>query len=241
MRRLFALSVLLALALLASLNCGGSGADPLGKYAYVLSNPISIRKVHLSTGLQVGSTVALNGNLRNIAIHQGTGQMFGMGTDMNLYSVNVSTGTCTLISAAPMSLSSHNGGMTFLPNSNTLLFINQDSNRYRIDATTGAVTSTDLDTSIGIFGLARRYSDGWTFAYGAGDFVLSCADIDADPTFFTLGPPSVDLSGGAGMAIDQSDGKAYVVASEGLFRANLTNGALTPISFDGGDDIAVIP
>lgn len=229
--------------LLMSLGCGGStSGDSAGRFAYVLVNPGQLRAINLFMGTPVSSAVTLSaGNIRDIAMRASDGQLFGLGSDLKLYSINPDSGSCTVISAAPLAIDGYNGGLTFQPSSSTLRFCSSGGNNYTIDASTGTLLSTDTATGLGIHGLAAQTSSGNYFAFSASsDQVYKSTNI-ATGAFTTVGASGVDMSGDVGMAIDNQTGKAYVVGDEGLFLVNLSTGAFTMLSATSYDDIAVIP
>ena len=235
MKRTFGALALL-LASLCAWNCGGSGDsnNDNGRFAWVLENPGQLRKVNLLTGDRVGSAIPLTGNLRNIAIRPSDDQLFAMGTDLKLYTVNTTTGVCTVISAAAMAVDGHNGGMTFEPDSNTIRFVSIDENNYRISPTTGAVTAQDTDSSDPVVGLAYRISTGEYYIYEQFEEVSKTLNIGGG-VFTLVGDSTLELSGGAGFSIDNDFETGFVVASEGIYSINLTTGVGTQITADGGD------
>jgi hypothetical protein len=236
----FLVSICLGIVLFALWGCGGNTGtgSPLIRTATVLTNPISLRTVNVINGSTLGSSVPLTANLRNIA-YDSNGTLYGLGTDLNLYTVNTTTGTCTLVSAAPMALSSHNGGMAFIPNTNTILFVNQNNDYYKINAATGAIISQEADANISVFGLAYRPSDGKFYAYSQNDTIHKAADLPTSGVFTSVGSLGIDLSGGLGFAVDSGSGFGYLVCQDGLYLVNLDTGAgLTVNANADGEDIA---
>jgi hypothetical protein len=236
--------IVLALALVAAFlgtwNCGGSSDDLLGRFAWVLENPGQLARVNLLTGQRVGSAIPLTGNLRNIALRPTDNQLFAMGTDLNIYTVNTTTGVCTLLSAAPLAVDGHNGGMTFEPDVNSIRFVSINQNNYRINAANGALAGQDTDSNEPVVGLGYRATSAEYVAYGQFEEVFKSVDI-ASGVFTLIGGSTLQLSGGAGFSIDNDFGVGYVCATEGIYRINLATGVGTQITQDGADDIAVIP
>lgn len=235
---------ILALAGLAALGmnagCGGSSSEA-SRFAYVLNNPGSLSIVNLGSGITVSGPIALTGNLRNIAVRPTDNKLFAMGTDLKIYEVNPANGNCTVISGAALAVDGHNGGMTFEPNSTVIRFVSINDNNYRIDSTNGTLLGTDTDSNHPAVGLALRTNPSPEyFMYAQTDEIYTSTNV-AGGVFTLVGPSGEDLSGGCGMAIDNETGKAYVVSSEGLFRANLTTGDLSQINSTSADDIAIVP
>lgn len=237
-RSIFAL-VLFAVAMLGSWNCGGSTAS-ISRFAYVLNNPGQLARINLFTGSTIGSNVTLTGNLRNIAVRPTDGVLYALGTDLNLYTVDPISGTCVQVSASPLAIDGHNGGMTFESNSTVIRFVTVNSNNYRINSNDGTLISTQTDANDSIVGLALRTASGEFYAYTTSDTIVKSLNIDSG-VFVSVGNSGVDLSGAAGMAFDPSTGNGYVVANEGLFGFNVGSGHLTQIDTVSRDDIAVIP
>lgn len=227
--------------MLASWNCGGSGGgEGEPRIGIVLSNPGSIRRINLATGDTLGNPIALTGNLRNIAFNATSGELFGIGTDLNLYSVNTVNGVCTQVSAGPMAISNYNGGFAYLPNTlNDFAFINQNNDAYIISSVDGTITQL-ADANIPAFGLA--IADGTTYAFTQNDEIWSSINFPSSSGGFALvGAAGQDLSGGLGMAIDPESGDGFVVSAEGVFRLNLSTGVITSLDSTSGDDIAILP
>lgn len=237
MKGIFAVFIL-AFAMLASWNCGGAGNSGVNRIGVVLTNPGSIRRIDLVTGETIGSPIALSGNLRNIAFRQSNGQLYAIGTDNHLYRVNVINGICTQVSASPMAISSYNGGFTFLPGTTrNFAFINQNSDVYTINSDDGTATQM-TDSNMPAFGLAM--ANGTTYIYTTDDEIWSSTNFPLVSNGFTLlGAAGQNLSGGLGMAIDPESGDGFVVSSEGVFRFNLSTGAVTLLDATAGDDIAI--
>jgi len=235
-------SICLGIALLNVLGCGGSGSGGIDvRPAFVLSNPGNLRVVNLVNGNTIGSSVPLTVFLRDIAFNENA-TLYGLGEDLKLYTVNTLTGVCTVVSAAPMALSSYNGGMAFIPNTNTILFVNQNDDYYKINAATGALISQENDANISVFGLAFRPSDGKFYAYSQNDTIHKAADLPTSGTFTSVGALGIDLSGGLGMTVDPGTGFGYVICQDGLYLVNLDTGAGIAVNVNStGDDIAVAP
>lgn len=238
MLRRILLGIVLACSLAGSMSCGGEAAGTPSFLAFVLINPGQIGQVNLLTGGPVGGPTALSASIRNLAVRPTDGQLFGIGTDLKLYSINILTGNCTAVSNVALAIDDSNGGMTFLPNSGTIRFISVNGSNYRISSTSGAVTNTDTTANVAVIGLAVRNTDGTFFAYTTSDNLTSTTDANAG--FFGLvGSSGVNSSGLAGLAIANSIGQAFFVANEGLFSVSLSTGAITLMDPTPYMDIAV--
>ena len=238
MRKLLMILSVMAV-MLTVWNCGGGGVTGPSLQAYVLHNPGLLGKVNLLNGSQVGSNVNLTGNIREIATRPTDGQLYGLGSDLKLYSINATTGACIAISASALAIDGYNGGFDF-EGASTIRFTSVNKHNYRINVSDGTLAGTDTDADIQVVGLAYNFENGDTFACTAGTDALYKSTNAAGGAYSLIGNFSVNLSGDVGFAFDPITGQGYVVANEGLYRVNVSNGSMVQLNNTSYDAIAMI-
>jgi len=150
MRKLLMILSVMAV-MLTVWNCGGGGVTGPSLQAYVLHNPGLLGKVNLLNGSQVGSNVNLTGNIREIATRPTDGQLYGLGSDLKLYSINATTGACTAISASALAIDGYNGGFDF-EGASTIRFTSVNKHNYRINVSDGGAYSLIGNFSVNLSG-----------------------------------------------------------------------------------------
>lgn len=233
-----ALTVLVAAV--ANWGCGGGTTlTSTNRQALVLVNPGVLARVNLFSGIEVGNHINLSTSIRDIAVRPTDGKLYGLGEDLKLYSINAASGTCTAVSANPMAVSNYNGGMTFLPGTDTIRFITVDSHNYRINSSNGTIIGTDPDTNHDAVGLGAKSSNTTYYIYSTDDKIYK-TNAPQNGVFDLVANSSVDMSGSIGLAIDSQTSIGYIVANEGFYAFDLATGVLTQISPTVYMDIAVI-
>jgi WD40 repeat protein len=173
----------------STLGITGLAFDSLGDlYATTVKNGITLEKIDPNTGLQL-SSIALSTGIGDLSFQPLTDVLFGISQGGVLYTINVSTGTETLVGDTT---TGRTGGLAFAPDG-TLYLAGLDRSPQNttgfalmtLNPATGAITHS---VSISVFydGLGIRPSDGVIFgdtAGNVGDFIETIDPTTGIETF----------------------------------------------------------
>jgi len=256
MRRIFLL-VLCAGLLLASFGCGGGGFLGLkNREAYLLVSPTQLQLVKLKTGELVGAPVLLDApaGITTICFRSLSGQLYGLGGDKKLYKVNGLTGKCFSVNSTPLAIADTSGTLFSNAEGTKLYYIGGDQKTYEISPGQGTVTNTgataayaggDVNSNPVITGATFTPSGNSLFVIDTANAALAKMDTPLGGVLHTVGSLGPEIFGKASIGIDPQLRDAYMVSNgssgAGLYKINLTSGALTLIAPDSATGIAVIP
>src|SRR5688572_14731650 len=203
--------------------------------------------------------------LVGIDFRPATGQLFGLGSTGQIYTINRTSGAATAVGSTPLTLSGTNFGTDFNPAVDRLRVVADSDINLRANPATGApITPADTnlaydagDTNNGDDPsvVAVAYSNNvasaaTTTLYGidsTNDSLVTQGSENGTPvspnagTLFTVGTLGVDVSGQGGMDIGESDNTAFAAfVSQGgtastLYTINLDTGAATSVGAIGSN------
>lgn len=210
--------------------------------------------------------LAANENIRGIDFRPATGQLFGLGSFGNLYSLNTGNGQATLIAPLSAALNANSNGVDFNPTVDRLRIISETNQNLRVVPDTGATTvdgalayaAGDPNFGVDPNGVHAGYTNSFAGATSTTLYVLDTGlDILAiqnpanSGTLITVGSVGADLTEMGGFDISGASGIAYA-AVRGVnpdrttfWTINLATGAGAMVGDVGGGliltGIAVVP
>jgi hypothetical protein len=187
-----------------------------------VSSPVEV------TGLATSET------LHGIDFRPATGQLFGLGSTGQLYTINRTTGAATAVGSTPLSITGAAFGVDFNPQVDRLRIVSEADQNVRAVPGTGALASadpnlaystTDANTGANPNVVAAAYSNnlastGATTLYGIDStlntLVTQGTAAGVTPAvspntgeLFTVGALGVDVGDVGGFDVAESDGVAY--------------------------------
>ena len=189
------------------------------------------------TGLQTGET------LLAIDCRPATGQLYGLGSTSRIYTINVTTGAATAVSAAPFTpaISGPVAGFDFNPTVDRIRLVTSTGQNLRLHPETGLVAATDINLNPGSPSInSVAYTNSFS---GASSTVLFDIDVASQKllkqdnpnggVLVEVGNLGVAATGEGGF--DISPDNALALASlnvggiSGLYKINLETGAATSL------------
>ncbi len=198
--------------------------------------------------------LASNEVIRGIDFRPATGQLYGLGSFGNLYTLNTLTGAASLVgNAGPLSGSSF--GFDFNPTVDRIRVVSDTNQNMRLNPDTGAVAGADAALNYALGGgdpnvIHAAYTNNFAGAQVTTLYVID----EATHALYTQNPPNngtlnlvgplgeTDFNDLGGFDIG-SDNQAWAImqpqfSSFGLlYSINLNTGAATPIGQIGGGAI----
>ena len=166
---------LIALVMAAGLLLGatssvGAQSNSAGGTTYALNTSGEILGFDLSTPSQIDSRVAVSGldegeSLVGIDFRPATGDLYGVGSNSQLYIIDPASGVATLVAPLSVALQGTVFGVDFNPSADALRVVSDFSQNLRVNIETGETTV-----------------DG-TLAYAAGDPNAGVAPIVVDAAY----------------------------------------------------------
>jgi hypothetical protein len=218
------------------------------------NNPGGLTIVGTITGLQPGETVLA------IDFRPATGQLYALGSNSRIYTLNRNTGAATLVGALTTPLSGTSFGFDFNPVVDRIRVVSDADQNLRVNPNDGsnvvdgtlAYAAGDPNSGQNPNVVASAYTNNFA---GATTTTLYNIDSNRDilvtqnpansGTLQTVGSLGLDTTNIVGFDIDAGDGTAYATFTLSNFTAfytiNLTTGRATPIRTIGAGitDIAV--
>ena len=201
------------------------------------TNPSTISSSLFITGL------ANNENIAGIDFRPATGQLFAIGNASNLYTINVNTGAASLVASLGTTLNGVTFGMDFNPTVDLIRLTTSTNRNYRVNPTTGAVTT---DGNITVAGTANpavtavAYTNNFAGATSTQLYGLDTASnnlvLSSNPnagTYTTVGSLGQNITGLSQFDISGNTGIAYAAlettgqSGSQLYTVNLGTGAAT--------------
>jgi hypothetical protein len=208
------------------------------------SAPFAATATATVSGLQAGET------LLAIDFRPATGQLYGLGSTSQLYTLDANTGVATAVGApfAPMLMGTH-FGFDFNPTVDRIRVVSDAEQNLRLHPDTGVVAATDgmLAYAAGDSGfgsdpavVAAAYTNDLAGATSTLLYVLDASrDVLAtqvppnNGTLNTVGALGLDATSVAGFDLG-SDGRGYAALQQNgvtwLVRIDLATGAVSPLA-----------
>jgi hypothetical protein len=150
-----------ALAAAASVAVVPSSAEAALTYGVTLDNTLfsfdTATPGTLITGVPLSGFTAINETIRGIDFRPATGQLYGMGSFGQLYTINLSSGAMTPVGSGIGSISGTSFGFDFNPTIDRIRLVSNTNKNYVINPITGALqlAATDVfypagDPNVGI-------------------------------------------------------------------------------------------
>jgi len=222
-------------AVLLSTACGDddpSGPGPVeGRQMYAVDGSNQLREIDSDNPGEERSTVVITGmasgeTMVGIDFNAADGQLYGVGSAGNVYTVNAATGAAARVGAGPVaSLSGQFFGVDFNPVPNRLRIHSESGLNLRVDQTIGVLAATDgvlafaaVDANAGATPniVATAYTNSVTPAPTTTALFAIDSDLDVlvtlpnpnDGIMVTLGPLGVNTGDAAALDIAGDDGTA---------------------------------
>jgi hypothetical protein len=237
-----------------------------------LSTGTQLRSFDSASPAILQSTVNITGlrsgeGLVGIDFRPTTGQLFGLGSNGRLYTIERATGVATEV-GGPFALTGNHFGFSFDPTTDRIRVVSDQELNLRLNPDTGAVEATD--PTLGYASSDPNVGDNPAVAGAsytnslAGFTTTTLYDVDVaasvlatqDPvnagTLNTVGPLGVSsVDSAIGFDISGRTGTAYLALNRGsgtdLYTVNLTSGATTRVgpignpAISGVTGLAVVP
>ncbi len=208
------------------------------------ATPGTVVAVGAISGIQSGETVL------GIDFRPATGQLYALGSNSRLYTINTATGAATFASALSVPLNGTSFGVDFNPVPDRLRVTSDTKQNLRINVDNGAVTVDGMlnvpvpnppDPTIGASAYTNSFSGATTTTLYNIDFFrdrLTIQNPPNDGTQMMVGSLGVDTSAVLGFDITAATGTAYAALTvggvSGFYTINLTTGAATLVGAVGG-------
>lgn len=201
------------------------------------------------------TTVSLTGvsgaTLRGIDFRPATGQLFGLGANSILYSINTSTGVSTAVGGPIAGLDGNNFGFDFNPTVDRIRVVSDTGQNLRLNPNNGALVATDTNLAYSSGSAspavsAVAYTNNFagatsTTLYGL-DYVsnrlVTIGGIGGSPSpnggmVTSIGDLGVDIGAEASFDIG-ADGSAFFTSGSGFYSVNLATGAASLVGSTNG-------
>ena len=201
------------------------------------STPGTVATVGAITGLQGGE------NVLGIDFRPATGQLFALGSNSRLYTINKATGAATFVATLSTALSGTNFGFDFNPTVDRIRIVSDTGQNLRVNPANGAAIVDGVLNP----GTPQVTAAAYTNSF-SGSTTTTLFDIDTNTDqLFTQNPPNngtlvlvgslgVNATAVNGFDISTADNTAYAaltVALTSLYTINTTTGAATSVGLIG--------
>ncbi len=220
-------------------------AIPTAPVAYAIDNANNLQIFNLTTpgtpinkavtGLQAGE------NILGIDMRPLTGQLYALGSTSRLYTINMSSGAATAVSAAPFAtpLIGTSFGFDFNPTVDRVRVVSNTGQNLRLNPIDGTIAATDLPLNPGVpMVSAAAYTNNFP---GTTTTVLFDIDPSTDKLYMQVPPNNgtlvevgslgIDVTTDNGFDIGGTSNKAYALVTVGgatkIYTINLATGAAT--------------
>lgn len=220
--------------------------------------------------IQLGAAItglAQNEVIRGIDFRPATGELFALGSQSNLYTINITTGAATQVGGTfATALNGSSFGFDFNPTVDRIRITSDANQNLRVHPGTGAVAFVDgnlaygpADPNFGVDpnGVHAAYTNSFAgattttlYIIDTGRDILATQSPPNNGTLNTVGPLGVDVQDMGGFDIGQNNVAFAAIRPVGsartfLYTINLGTGAATNLGEIGGGAIltafAVIP
>ncbi|GHB77508.1 DUF4394 domain-containing protein [Persicitalea jodogahamensis] len=191
------------------------------------------------TGLPTGVTI------EGIDFRPVNGQLHALGSNGNLYAINLSNGAASMLSVLSVALDGTSFGVDFNPVADRLRIVSNTRQNLRVNVTTGAAITDGTLTPVS--GTVTPFINGAAYTNSfAGTTSTVLYDIDSQTNkLYKQNPPNdggLEEIGSLGVTVDAANGfdiggttgDAYALLTvggvSGLYKINLTNGSAFRIS-----------
>ncbi len=202
----------------------------------------------------ITSTRVISGTIGSailgIDFRPATGELFALGGNSQLYTINTGTGTATAVGGPIAGLSGSNFGFDFNPTVDRIRLVSDAGQNLRLNPATGAIAATDTAYTYAGGGTPTITAVGYTNSvagatsttlYGI-DYTLNTLALIGSPNggaVTTVGALGFDVDADASLDITP-DGQAFLSSGFDFYRVNLTTGSATLLGrTDGLRNIAV--
>jgi hypothetical protein len=183
-------------------------------------------------------------NIVGIDFRPANGQLYALGSNSMLYTINTASGAATAVGIAPFTtlLSGTSFGFDFNPTVDRIRVVSNTGQNLRLNPNDGLLAAADGNLNPGTPMVnAVAYSNNMAgattttmYVLDAANNKLSIANPPNNGTLTEVGSLGVTIDGASGFDIGGTSGKAWAVLSSGttnkLYSINLTTGAATAIA-----------
>ena len=195
-------------------------------------------------------TGAIGSAILGIDFRPATGELYALGGNSQLYTIDTTTGAATAVGNQIAGLSGSNFGFDFNPTVDRIRLTSDTGQNLRLNPATGAIAASDTGYTYAGGGTPTITAVGYTNSvagatsttlYGI-DYTLNTLALINSPNggqISTVGSLGFDVDADASLDIT-SGGQAFLSSGFGFYNVNLTTGAATLVSrTDGLRNIAV--
>ncbi|MER3496295.1 MAG: hypothetical protein C4320_05525 [Armatimonadota bacterium] len=187
------------------------------------------------------------GNIVGIDFRPATGVLYGLATNSNLYTINLTTGAATLVGPLTAQLSGSNFGTNFNPVVDRLRIVSDIRQNLRVDPSSGATTvdpqinyvdGTTTTPQVSAVAYTNHFPGATsTTLYGIDAFNNSLVSFD-NPNLGSIrlvGPLGFNSPGLAALTISGASGTTFAsiqpngVSGSSLYTINLATGQATSV------------
>ncbi|MHA6722511.1 DUF4394 domain-containing protein [Sphingomonas sp. RS2018] len=202
----------------------------------------------------ITSTRALSGvvgsAILGIDFRPSTGELFALGGNSQLYTINTTTGAATAVGTGGLPLSGSNFGFGFNPTVDRIRLVSDSGQNLRLNPITGGVAATDgaylyadgSQSNITAVGYTNSVVNATSTTLYGIDFTRDTLTLMGSPNgglVTTVGLLGFDIDADASFDID-ANGQGFLSSGFNFYTVNLTTGAAARVGgTDGLRNIAV--
>jgi len=197
-----------------------------------LNNLVSFDSAAPATYASRIAITGLGDTVQGLDFRPGTGQLYALGADRVIYTINTGTGVATAL-GGPLAIEGTLFGFDFNPVADAIRIVSNTNQNYRASPVTGALLGTDTpvfypggatDPDV----TANAYLSGSTTQYAIDTFADTLVmQANNAGTLTTVGSLGVNV--GARSSFDIVGTDAFVQSGRDFYRADLLTGRLTAI------------
>ena len=173
-----------------------------------------------------------------------TGELYALGGNGTLYTINTNSGAATAVGAGGIPLSGSNFGFDFNPTVDRIRLISDTGQNQRLNPITGGVAATDTPyvyangatAAISAVGYTNSFAGATTTTLYGIDYINNTLALIGSPnggTITTIGALGFDVGADASFDITVG-GEAFLSSGFGFYSVNLTTGAATLVGQTAG-------
>lgn len=201
------------------------------------ATPTTIRSTTTITGA-IGSAIV------GLDFRPATGELFALGGNSTLYTINTATGAASAVGGPIAGISGSNFGFDFNPTVDRIRLVSDTGQNLRLNPATGALAATDAPYSYANGGMPAITAVGYTNSFaGATSTTLYGIDYTLD-TLALIGSPNggtITTVGSLGFNVDADasfditpGGEAFLSSGTSFYSVNLTTGGATRLGTTNG-------
>lgn len=201
-----------------------------------------------ATPATILSTTSISGAIGSailgIDFRPATGQLYALGGNSQMYTINTATGAATAVGGPIAGLSGSNFGFDFNPTVDRIRLVSDTGQNLRLNPLTGGIAATDTaytyaggaTPSITAVGYTNSFAGATTTTLFGIDYALDTLALIGSPNggvITTVGGLGFDVDADASFDIT-ADGRAFLSSGTSFYSVNLATGAATLVGRNDG-------